>query len=86
MRIISQDKTIDIPYDNNIIFTGVFAENKHMICCKVDTNEVELGEYASKEKCLEVMQKIRMQSESLHNGGMTQDLFFHMPKEVNNEG
>ena len=82
MRIISQDGTIDVPYENNIVFSGVFAE-KHMICCKVDASEVELGEYASKERCYMIMQKIRMQSESLHNGGMTQDLFFHMPKEVN---
>jgi len=81
MRIISQDKNHDIPYDT--CFISVVGKNVQATSIFDTYNEasIALARYSNKEKAFAVLQSIRMQRESLHNGSMTQDLFFHMPQD-----
>lgn len=60
MRIVSQDKTIDVPYDRATLYIGAFRET-HRIYASFgfnDNEDVVLGTY-SKERCIEIMQEIR---------------------------
>lgn len=60
MRIVSQDKTIDVPYGRATLYIGAFRET-HRIYASFgfnDNEDVVLGTY-SKERCIEIMQEIR---------------------------
>lgn len=62
MRIISQDRTSDIPYDRVILCIWKCSHEKYHICASFGSDEKDdfhIGEYESKERCLEIMQEIR---------------------------
>ena len=58
MRIVSQDKSKDIPYDNQIIMLDEDGSN----CINVwfDGSFWIIGQYSSKEKALKVMEMIEL--------------------------
>lgn len=64
MRIISQDGTQDVPYNETRVFVKeVVIDASHYEYNIHAYNNAEMGSYLSKEKALEVMKRIREQSE-----------------------
>ena len=62
MRIISQDRTSDIPYDRVTLYIWKYTHKKYHICVSFGSNEendFHIGEYESKERCIEILQEIR---------------------------
>ena len=76
MRIISQMKNVDIPYERYIIL--YVLENGRYKMCAFDVSASEcpitIASYKSEEKCLEVLQSIRER----YNIGAK---FYQMPEE-----
>jgi len=72
MRIISQDKFIDIPYDSIIVFA---LNGKDVSACTVNDNynKMALGTYNNEEDALCVMKSIR-------KAAMDGYYYFYMPK------
>ena len=62
MRIISQDRTSDIPYDRVTLYTCKCPGAIYHICASLGFDEKDdfhIGEYESKERCIEILQEIR---------------------------
>ena len=62
MRIISQDRTSDIPYDRATLYTCKWSGAVYHICASLGfdiKNDFHIGEYESKERCIEILQEIR---------------------------
>lgn len=63
MRIISQDGTIDVPYENVIIQRfekDIYFLNKNLMGIEPLTNDIEIASYSSEakaEKAMEMMHK-----------------------------
>lgn len=77
MRIVSQDGTIDYPYENSVIFLDrrfEYAVSIQVIGC----NEIEvLGKYSTKEKALKAIEELRyayLCYERLKGGAKLSDL------------
>lgn len=77
MRIVNRWGTVDIPYEKLIIFYNK-ALDSHYVKVSDGFNYIRdsiiLGEYESKERCLEVMENIR-------TAYMHDKKVFIMPKE-----
>lgn len=62
MRIVNRWGTVDLPYEKIVILHGK-ALDSHYVKASDSfgyiTNSIILGEYESKERCLEVMENIR---------------------------
>lgn len=56
MRIISQDGTIDLPYEQVIIT----RHDKSIYLMEHLTNDVEIAKYSTEEKADEAMEELRM--------------------------
>lgn len=56
MRVISQDGTIDYPYDNSLIFAN---ERRIKIQLCGDRDVVIIAEYSSEEKAIKAMAMLR---------------------------
>lgn len=56
MRIISQDGTIDFPYEQVIIT----RHDKSIYLMEHLTNDVEIAKYSTEEKAEEAMEELRM--------------------------
>jgi hypothetical protein len=56
MRIISQDGTIDLPYEQVIIT----RHDKSIYLMEHLTNDVEIAKYSTEEKAKEAMEELRM--------------------------
>lgn len=64
MRIISQDRTIDTPYDLSMIW--VREKYGYSVMAGMPNDEpVLLGKYSSREKAIKVMEMLREQYEKL---------------------
>lgn len=66
MRLISQDRTIDIPYENSLlsVFCVEYVEPKRtIICCRNSClkEEEKIAEYSTKEKAVKAMEMLREQ-------------------------
>lgn len=66
MRVISQDGTIDIPYENSSlsVFFVEYAEPKRtIICCRNSClkEEEKIAEYSTKEKAIKAVKMLREQ-------------------------
>lgn len=59
MRIVSQDGTVDYPYENSVVFLDrrfEYAVSIQVIGC----NEIEvLGKYSTREKALKAIEELR---------------------------
>ena len=70
MRVISQDGTIDVPYDYFSLFvaSGKYedAEVAYIYCHNLSSpHGTKLAEYSSKEKALKAMEMLREQHEKV---------------------
>lgn len=62
MRIISQDGTLDIPYEEVIIQrfrNGVYFLNRNLSGIEELINDIELAEYSTEEKAVKAMEMLR---------------------------
>lgn len=72
MRIISQNRNIDVPYERIALF-----EYQCRICASFgyhDDGDFFIGEYKTKERCIDIMSEIRQNA----NSG---EPYYYMPKE-----
>lgn len=77
MRIISQDGTIDIPYEQVIIQRfkeKIYFLNKNLIGAEQLINDIEIASYSTEEKAIKAM-------EMLHN-----DYYTHEIEKTYHEG
>ena len=62
MRVISQDGTIDIPYDNVIIQRferEIYFLNKNLIGVEKFVSDMDIATYSTKEKAIKAMKMLR---------------------------
>ena len=62
MRVISQDGTIDIPYDNVIIRRferEIYFLNKNLIGVEKLVSDMDIATYSTKEKAIKAMEMLR---------------------------
>lgn len=62
MRVISQDGTIDIPYDNVIIQrfrSRIYFLNKNLTGVESLSDDMQIAEYSTKEKAIKAMKMLR---------------------------
>ena len=59
MRVISQDRSTDYPYDKSVVFLDPYNENNVKIQLAGDKECFMLGKYSTKEKALKVMKLLR---------------------------
>ena len=88
MRIISQDRALDIPYEGCIIFYSELLYDGNAIYVQSIGGNTEvnlLGKYASKEKALEVMKMLReawlKESVEFENGIYHRNTVFQFPQD-----
>lgn len=58
MRLVSQDKVVDVPYENGFLQLEHWDEYV-AICYHYSTEIVRLAEYSSQEKALKAMEMLR---------------------------
>lgn len=62
MRVISQDGTIDVPYEMVVIQrfrNGVYFLNRNLTGMEELINDIELGEYSTEAKAIKAMEMLR---------------------------
>lgn len=62
MRVISQDGTIDVPYEMVVIQkfrNGVYFLNRNLSGIEELVNDIELAEYSTEEKAIKAMEMLR---------------------------
>ena len=62
MRVISQDGTIDMPYEEVIIQrfnSRIYFLNKNLIGVEPLTNDMQIAEYSTEEKAKKAMEELR---------------------------
>lgn len=59
MRVISQDRSMDYPYDKSVVFLDPYNENNVKMQFVGDEECLILGKYSTKEKALKVMELLR---------------------------
>lgn len=62
MRVISQDGTIDVPYEEVIIQrfrNGIYFLNRNLTGVEELVNDIELAEYSTEEKVIKAMEMLR---------------------------
>lgn len=62
MRVISQDGTIDVPYEMVVIQrfrNAIYFLNRNLTGVEGLINDIALAEYSTKEKALKVMEMLR---------------------------
>ena len=68
MRVISQDGTIDVPYEMVVIQRfeeDVYFLNRNLTGVENLTNDITLAEYSTKEKAIKAMEMLREQYKRL---------------------
>ena len=62
MRVISQDGTLDVPYEMVVIQkfrNGVYFLNRNLSGIEELINDIELAEYSTEEKAVKAMEMLR---------------------------
>ena len=62
MRVISQDGTIDIPYDSVVILrfkSGIYFLNKNLTGVEPLNDDIQIAEYSKEEKAKKSMEMLR---------------------------
>lgn len=84
MRLISQDGTFDVPYDQVVIqrySDGIYWLNKNLIGVESGFSEdFKIASYSSEAKAIKVMEKLR---ENYKNSTLYKEdfLYFRFPKD-----
>ena len=68
MRVISQDGTIDIPYEQCVIQRfkeKVYFLNKNLTGVEQLVNDMEMASYSTKEKAIKAMEMLREHNEGV---------------------
>lgn len=63
MRVISQDGTIDVPYEEVIIQrfkSRIYFLNKNLIGVELITDDMQIAEYSTEEKAKKAMEMLRV--------------------------
>ena len=74
MRIVSQNRKTDIPYELFGIQANDWSNNHKTQIIAFKTDAITIGTYSSKEKALKVMEMIR-------KAYMNNELCFYMPQD-----
>lgn len=71
MRLISQDRKIDIPYENSVVYIianyghskekGFHSIIGHKIMAHIGDDSLNLGDYSTEEKALYVLEMLQQQ-------------------------
>ena len=72
MRVISQDGTLDVPYEMTVIQrfrNGVYFLNRNLSGIEELINDIELAEYSTEEKAVKAMEMLRRAYEN--------NMFYH---------
>lgn len=98
MRVISQDGTIDIPYEDVIIQrfeSGIYFLNKNLTGVEQFNDDMQIAEYSTEEKAKKAMEMLRISygnnefyhhtSNSEHFTEFTKALSEEMFKEATSE-
>lgn len=67
MRVISQDGTIDVPYEEVIIQrfrSRIYFLNKNLIGVELITDDMQIAEYSTEEKAKKAMEMLRIAYEN----------------------
>lgn len=86
MRIVSQDRMIDVPYNN--VMLSVFRHPKTFyICCSFNgdaKSAIFIGKYNTEERCIEVMQEIREAASGIifNNGHIKNDDIYEIKRQL----
>ena len=59
MRVISQDGTIDIPYENSVVFISLVDASEIRIVAIGDDDNVVIAKYSTEEKAKKAMEMLR---------------------------
>lgn len=85
MRVISQDRSMDYPYDKSVVFLYPYNENNVEIQLAGDKECLILGKYSTKEKALKVMELLRKawlgESVEFENGFYHKNCVFRFPAD-----
>lgn len=85
MRVISQDRNMDYPYDKSVVFLDPYNENNVEIQLAGDKECLILGKYSTKEKALKVMELLREawlgESVEFENGFYHKNCVFRFPAD-----
>lgn len=85
MRVISQDRSTDYPYDKSVVFLDPYNENNVEIQLAGDKECFMLGKYSTKEKALKVMELLRKawlaESVEFENGFYHKNCVFLFPAD-----
>ena len=67
MRVISQDGTLDIPYEDVIIQrfeSGIYFLNKNLTGVEPFNDDMQIAEYSTEEKAKKAMEMLRISYEN----------------------
>lgn len=88
MRVISQDGTIDVPYEQVVIqcFNRViYFLNKNLTGVESVTNDMEMASYSTEEKAKKAMEMLRdawiNETVEFEDGICHRNIIFQFPKE-----
>lgn len=85
MRVISQDRSTDYPYDKSVVFLDPYNENNVEIQLAGDKECLILGNYSIKEKALKAMETLRKawlaESVEFENGFYHKNCVFQFPAD-----
>ena len=90
MRVISQDGTIDIPYDSVIIqrFGGeIYFLNKNLIGVEQLVSDMDIATYSTEEKAQKAMEMLQndyydhVAEKTYHEGAYYIHPYFRFPKD-----
>lgn len=68
MRVISQDRTIDMPYEEVIIQrfrSRIYFLNKNLTGVESLSDDMQIAEYSTEEKAIKAMEMLREQHEKV---------------------
>lgn len=84
MRVISQDGTLDIPYEQVVIqrFNGeIYFLNKNLIGVEQLCGDMVIAEYSTEEKAEKVMEMLREQYKKYIGASVNIYGYFQFPAE-----
>lgn len=85
MRVVSQNGSMDYPYDKSVVFLN--RRNKSIVSIQLsgDTEVTTLGQYSTKERALKAMEMLRKswlrESVEFENGFYNKNCVFQFPTD-----
>ena len=84
MRVISQDGTLDVPYEMVVIQrfrNGVYFLNRNLTGIEELINDIELAEYSTEAKALKAMEMLREQYKKYVGASVNIYGIFQLPQD-----